>query len=135
MKNYLFFLARPLLLAALLLTSVTATASGGGGESAAPEAMTFTVNVGKTVEEMRILQVKIVLEYATPEAAHRFAEIKPKVQHHVILLLCGEEVSSLLSSEGKQSLQERIAEDLNKVLDETTKTGIQEVLFTDFIVQ
>ena len=71
----------------------------------------------------------------TPEAQTRFNEYKPKLQHHIILMLSDESPSELLTAKGKQELQERIASGLNKLLDEDTKTGITEVLFTDFIIQ
>lgn len=119
-----------------LAAAYPATASEHGGEgAAAPAPMTFLVNVGNSVDDMHVLQTRIVLEYASPEVGARFAAILPKIQHHIILLLCGESVTDLLSSKGKDSLQEKIADDLNKILDETRKTGIAEVLFTDFIVQ
>ncbi len=97
--------------------------------------MQFTVNVGKTVDEMRFLMVTIFLEYATPEAQTRFNEYRPKLQHQIILMLSDESPTELLTPKGKQELQERIANGLNQLLDETAKTGISEVLFTDFIIQ
>ena len=50
-------------------------------------------------------------------------------------MLSDESPTELLTPKGKQELQERIANGLNKLLDENAKTGISEVLFTDFIIQ
>ena len=138
-KSWLFFsrmrrLGLLFLLPLAFCPSVQAAEHGEGG-AGAPAPMQFTVNVGQTLEDLRILMVSIVLEYATPEVAQRFTAIKPKLQHRIILLLSGETPGNLLSSKGKQELQERIAKDLNSQLDEDAKTGITEVLFTDFIVQ
>ena len=119
----------------MLLCSPPLLAAEHGGGGGGPAPMQFTVNVGKTIEEMRFLMATIVLEYATPEAQTRFNEYKPKLQHHIILMLSDESPAELLTSKGKQELQERIASGLNKLLDEDTKTGISEVLFTDFIIQ
>lgn len=97
--------------------------------------MQFTVNIGDTGSAGKFLQVTMVLEFANPEAEHHLTERKPKVQHRIILLLSGENVASLRTLKGKQELQERIADDLNQLIDETVKTGVKEVLFTDFIIQ
>lgn len=127
---------RCLSLAALLFCSpLLIAAEHGGGGGGGPTPLQFTVNVGKTIEEMRFLMTTIVLEYATPEAQIHFNEYKPKLQHHIILMLSDESPNELLTAKGKQELQERIASGLNKLLGEDTKTGIAEVLFTDFVIQ
>lgn len=110
-------------------------ASEHGGEAAGPAPMQFVVNIGNSVATMSILQVAIVLEFATPEAEHRLARIKPKVQHRIILLLSGEDVASLQTTKGKLELQERIIKDMNSLIDETAETGVKEVFFTSFIIQ
>jgi flagellar FliL protein len=110
-------------------------AEHGGGGAAGPEPMAFVVNVGNSAETLRFLQIAMVLEYANPEVAVRVAEIKPKVQHQIILMLSSEEVANLQTVKGKQDLQARIAKDLNALVGETAETGIKEVLFTNFILQ
>lgn len=126
-------LARLLLLAALL-GAAPAFANEHGGPSG-PEPMKFTVNVGDQQAGMKFLQVEMVFEFADPEAGHKLAELKPKVQHRIILLLSSEPLASLQTTKGKISLAERIVEEVNHVLDETPKTGVKEVLFTNFIIQ
>lgn len=135
--NYaILAVVKQLLLTVLVLMSGSIYASDhGGGGASGPAPMQFTVNVGNTGATLRVLQVTMVLEFAKPEAGHRLAELKPKVQHRIILLLSGENVASLRTLQGKQELQERIAADLNELIDETTKTGVHEVLFTNFIIQ
>ena len=100
-----------------------------------PEPMLFTVNVGNSVETMKVLQVTIVPDFANPEAAHSLAEIKPKVQHRIILLLSSEEIASLQTVKGKQDLQGRLVKELNRLIDETVDTGVKDVFFTSFIIQ
>ena len=97
--------------------------------------MRFIVNVGKTPESMRFLQFEVALEYATAEAEARFSAFRPKLMHHIILLLGDAETSALLSEEGKHHLRGRIANSLNAVFNETVKTGVREVYFTDFLLQ
>ena len=110
-------------------------ANDHGGGAAGPEPMKFTVNVGDPKTENRYLQVEMVLEFATPEAGIQLAAIKPKALHRIILLLSGEQIASLQTTKGKMELMERIAEDLNHLMDATAKTGVKEVLFTNFIIQ
>ena len=43
--------------------------------------------------------------------------------------------TSLRRREGKHHLVGEIIERVNKVIDETEKTGVKEVLFTSFIIQ
>ena len=119
----------------LMTLPVFAAEHGGGGAAAGPEPMSFVVNIGKSAEALRFLQVAMVLEYATPEVAIRFTEIKPKLQHRIILMLSSEEIVNLQTVKGKQDLQARIAKDLNALVGETEETGIKEVFFTNFILQ
>jgi len=119
----------------LLMTLPVFAAEHGGGGAAGPEPMAFVVNVGNSAETLRFLQIAMVLEYASPEVAVRFTEIKPKLQHQIILMLSSEEVANLQTVKGKQNLQARIAKDLNTLVGETEETGIKEVLFTNFILQ
>lgn len=107
----------------------------GGGGAAGPAPMKFTVNVGNSLSQMRYLQLEIVLEFAKPEAGQHLATMMPKVQHRIILLLTSEEIANLQTTKGKLELQERIAGNLNELLEETPKTGVKEVLFTSFIIQ
>jgi flagellar protein FliL len=129
-------LAKRFILSLAVIVALPAfAAEHGGGGAAGPEPMAFVVNVGNSAETLRFLQIAMVLEYASPEAAVRVAEIKPKVQHQIILMLSSEEVANLQTVKGKQDLQARIAKDLNALVGETAETGITEVLFTNFILQ
>ena len=127
------------LLPALMLLSVLAVpqaqANDHGGGAAGPEPMKFTVNVGSANGFGKYLQLEMVFETAHPEAGMAIAAVKPKVQHQMILLLSGENADHLRTREGKRELMEKIIEVVNKVIDETEKTGVKEVLFTNFIIQ
>lgn len=124
-----------LVLAVFFLLAVPAgAAEHGGGGPAGPEPMQFTVNIGRSAAEMRVLQLTMVFEFADPEMAKHFAEFKPKIQHRMILLLSSEELAVLQTSKGKLELQEKIVGDVNKLLHATTKDGVKEVFFTSFII-
>ncbi len=130
------FVARHFLLAAaLFLVMLPSWAAEEKADAAAQKPMSFLVNVGRSPETMRFLQAGVVLEYATDQAAAHFTACRPRLMHHIILLLSDTEASTLLSIKGKQDLQERIASALNALFGATPKTGIRDVFFTDFIVQ
>ncbi len=112
-----------------------AAGDGAGEVAVKPKPMRFILNVGNTPESMRFLQAEVALEYATVEAEARFSAFRPKLMHHIILWLCDADTSTLLSEDGKRHLQGRIADGLNAVFNETVKTGVREVYFTDFLIQ
>jgi flagellar FliL protein len=112
-----------------------AQANDHGGGAAGPEPMRFTVNVGGAASGGKYLQIEMVFETAHPEAAQTIVTLKPRVQHALILLLTGEQPDHLRTREGKRELMEKIIEEVNKVIEETEKTGVKEVLFTSFIIQ
>jgi len=134
--NRLFsFLLKRSIPLVFLLGALPGLASEHGGAAAAPAPMQFIVNVGDSVATMRVLQITIALEFAHAEAAQLLAAIRPKVQHHIILLLSGEPIASLQTVKGKQELQGRLLSELNGLIDESSETGVKEVYFTNFIMQ
>ena len=125
-----------LLLAALLAVApLPSSASGAKTDDAVQKPMSFLVNIGHSPASMRLLQAGIVLDYANEAAAAHFGAVRPKVMHHILLLLCDNEADAVLSVKGKLDLQERIGASLNEVFGESRRTGVRDVFFTDFIVQ
>lgn len=111
----------------------SAYANEGGGP-VGPTPMKFVVNLGNPALDGHMLAIEMVLEGAA-EVAGAVNMYKPKVQHEIILLLSSEDANKLRTVEGKTSLGEKIKEVVNKVLKETEKTGVKEVLFTNFMIQ
>ena len=125
-----------LLLSAVLAgATLPSWASEAKTDDAAQKPMIFLVNIGHSLASMRMLQAGVVLEYANEAAAARFGAVRPKVMHHILLLLCDNEADAVLSVKGKLDLQERIGASLNEVFGESRRTGVRDVFFTDFIVQ
>lgn len=136
MKRSIFSLAKRCILIVFVVLALPAHANDHGGAGApAGEALQFIVNLGSESAEGKYLQLSIVFGFAKPEIAQRLASMKPKIQHRMILLLSSQDAASLLTIKGKLKLQEQIVEEVNGLLDETTKTGVKEVLFTNFIIQ
>lgn len=114
--------------AAFISLPLQAGDHGGGG---GPEPLVFLVNLGPTT----FLNFGLILETATPEAAHEVAAYRPKIQHEIILLLSEKDQAKLRTLAGKKELIEEIAETVNHVIHEDAKTGVKDVLFTNFIIQ
>jgi len=106
-------------------------ASDHGGGGGAPEPLVFTVNLGSN----SYLQLGLILEAASPEVGHELAIYKPKIQHEIILLLSGKDDAKLRTLPGKKELIEEIIATVNHVIHEDHKTGVSEVLFSNFIIQ
>ncbi len=121
--SFLFFLVLG------LVTPWAVQAGGGGGGG--PEPLKFTVNLGAT----KYLQVEMVLVGASPEVEHELVVLRPRIQHGVILMLSSAQPDRLFTREGKHELMAEIIEVANHVIHENEKTGVKEVLFTNFIIQ
>lgn len=122
----------PLLLLPLALPA-SAAEHGGGAGAAAP--LSFVVNLLSAGTNDRYAQIDFVLEAATPESELAIKHFMPKIKHQVILLLSGAKDDILRTRQGKSELADGIRQAVNKILDETEKTGVKEVLFTTFLIQ
>ena len=124
-----------LIFAAASLALASEHGGGEAGKAASFDPLLFTVNIGDATAFDRYLQVTIAFDAAGPEAIGKLAAIKPKIQHNIILMLCGESVDNLRTAKGKTDLQERIRKEVNELIEETPKNGVREVYFTNFIIQ
>lgn len=104
----------------------------------------FTVNLIPETGD-QYLQVVLALEL---EDAHSEADLKirmPKVRNNITLLLSGKKASELLPKEGKEKLAESLKEEINSVIEPSSKGKkgeavhaegpVKSVLFTSFIIQ
>ena len=104
----------------------------------------FTVNLIPETGD-QYLQVVLALEL---EDAHSEADLKirmPKVRNNITLLLSGKKASELLPKEGKEKLAESLKEEINSVIESSSKGKkgeavhaegpVKSVLFTSFIIQ
>ena len=117
-----------LLFGSIAPISLLASDHGGGG---APAPLVFTVNLGPN----SYLQIGLVLQAATPEASHELGIYQPKIQHEIILLLSGKDEALLRTLPGKKALIAEIMTSVNHVIHDDEKTGVNEVLFSNFIIQ
>jgi flagellar FliL protein len=120
---FFFFLA-----AAITPTSLLASDAGGGG---APAPLIFTVNLGPN----NYLQIGLILQAATPETSHELGVFQPRIKHEIILLLSGRDEALLRTLPGKKALIEEIIASVNHVIHSDEKSGVNEVLLSNFIIQ
>jgi len=104
----------------------------------------FTVNLIPETGD-QYLQVVLALELADAHAEPDLKVQMPKVRNNITLLLSGKKASELLPKEGKEKLAENLREEINAVIDPSTKKAngektaaegpVKSVLFTSFIIQ
>lgn len=123
------------LLGLLAMLVMAPSQASEGAAVAAPEPLKFVVNLGNPATGGQVISLELVLDGADPEINQSVRVYKPKLQHEILLLLSGETPDNLRTFAGKQDLASRIQELANKVLHETPKTGVKEVLFTKFLIQ
>jgi len=123
-----------ILLLLLGLNSFPAQASEHEGAAAAPAPLQFLVNLGKTGRGQSLLQVSMVLKPANPEFGQQLVAYKPQIQHTIIQLLCAASEESLRTEDGKTELAEGIKKAINSIFHVRNKSGVREVLFTQFMI-
>lgn len=113
------------------------------GEKEAPPAYialeAFTVNLIPETGD-QFLQLIISVELPDAGAADDLRTYMPKIRNNVMLLLSDKKASQLITKEGKELLAGELRDNMNAVLDPSTKGKkgegpIREVLFTSFIIQ
>jgi len=113
---------------------------------------TFTANLIHE-EGDRYLQVAISIKVSKPELEEQIKARNPEILHHVNMLLENQLPSHLATIKGKEQLASDIKDQIEEVLghrsstpainqakpatneQRQTRSGIEEVLFTSFIIQ
>ncbi len=109
---------------------------GGGGEHGAAAYMkldNLTVNLSGGKDHF--LAVSMELKLAEPEAQVHLTERLPEVKNLVLITLSAQTPDSLSSVDGKNALAQKLRDDLNALIDEDEETGVENVFFTQFIIQ
>lgn len=146
----------------LLLSPAPAPKRGGAAptEAAHPETPPKFIDLGQFTanlmreEEDRYLQIAISLKVTKPDLEDKIKETKPEILHRVNMLLQSKYPSELATFDGKELLAQQIKAQVEYVLGlrktapslsaeqgaapiepGTGKSGINEVLFTSFIIQ
>ncbi|MBS64171.1 flagellar basal body-associated protein FliL [Salinisphaera sp.] len=94
----------------------------------------FTANLSDP--RGRILYVRIAVKVDDSKAAEKLAEHMPEVRNRILMTIADTQADNLSSASGKQSLAESLQVAIAQPFyEDEDAIGVQEVLFTDFIVQ
>ncbi|MCX4028919.1 flagellar basal body-associated FliL family protein [Endozoicomonas sp. SM1973] len=84
----------------------------------------------------RFLQVNLTVMGRDLEALEGLKKHMPLIRNNLVLLIGGFEYHSLQTEEGKEKLRESLTKSIQAVLEkEIGKPGIEQVLFTNFVMQ
>jgi flagellar FliL protein len=126
----------------LALSAVPAWGAGGGREEAVAEGVqyidmkpSFVTNYGGT-GAIHFLKADIALRVGSGEAAKAVNHHMPQLRHALVMLLSRQEEATLSSLEGKEQLRQEALAAVQQVLEtEQGRSGVQDLLFTGFILQ
>lgn len=86
--------------------------------------------------EARLMQVGITVLAFDPAVPDILKKHMPMLRNNVNVLLAGQDAAALKKAEGKQALQAKLLEEVNKVIQQTApKSSAEQVFFTSFILQ
>ena len=84
----------------------------------------------------RYLQADITVMTRDPDIFTALQAHIPVVKNRLVMLLGGEVYEELQTDEGKELLRQKAMDALNEIMQqEVGKTGIEQVLFTNFVMQ
>lgn len=96
----------------------------------------FTVNLADDDYGSRLLYAGISLKVGGDETSEILTEHMPQVRSRLLMLFSGKQASELTTPDGKRRLSEEVVAVLTEPLTEPQPAlEIQDVLFTEFIVQ
>ena len=95
----------------------------------------FTVNF-PTRGRQRYLQVDVAVLTRAPEVFNALQTHLPLVKNRLIMLFGGEVYDELQTDEGKELLRQKALEVLQEIIkQEVGVNGVEEILFTSFVMQ
>ncbi|WP_101760505.1 flagellar basal body-associated FliL family protein [Oceanicoccus sp. KOV_DT_Chl] len=84
----------------------------------------------------RYLQVEVTVLTRDMDVFNAMQIHSPLIKNRLVMLLGGEVYQELQTAEGKELLRQKVLEAMQGIMEqELGKTGIEEVLFTNFVMQ
>ena len=84
----------------------------------------------------RLFQVALTLVTRDESAIGGFAQHLPAIRNKVVIQLSGQSFDELQSTEGREALRSALLQGIQGILEEETgKSGVESVLFTQFVMQ
>lgn len=86
--------------------------------------------------EARLMQVGLAILTYSPEVEAALKKHTPMLRNNINLLLAAQDAAVLKTPEGKQALQARVLEEVNKVIKlQLPNDSAEQVFFTSFVLQ
>lgn len=96
----------------------------------------FTVNLQSEHYEQRLLYVGLSLKVGDEETRQLLEQSMPQVRSRLLMLLSSQEAEALITPQGKATLSQDILALFEEPFsDPQPKLAVNDVLYTDFIVQ
>lgn len=95
----------------------------------------FTVNLQSDQFGPRLLYAGLTLEVPSEKVKATLTKNMPQVRNRLLVLLSGQEAEQIAQSEGKKILAKSIMDSLSAPYQGEETMPINDVLFTEFIVQ
>ena len=95
----------------------------------------FVVNFQQNGRQ-RYVQMSLTVLARQESAISALTTHMPQVRNNLVLLLSTQDFEILRSPEGKEELRTQLLDEMRKILlEETGEPGIEQVLFTNFVMQ
>jgi len=95
----------------------------------------FTVNLASDQFGPRLLYAGLTLEVPSDKVKATLTKNMPQVRNRLLVLLSGQQAENIAQSEGKKVLAKSIMDSLSAPYNGDEEIAINDVLFTEFIVQ
>ena len=84
----------------------------------------------------RFVQVSISVLTRKPEVVDALKKHMPLLRNNLVMALSAQDFEALRTPEGKEALRQTMLDQIQKVLtQETGEAGVEQVLFTNFVMQ
>ncbi len=84
----------------------------------------------------RYMQVDVTVMTRDPDVFNALQQHLPLIKNRLVMLMSGEVYEELQTHEGKELLRQKATEALQEVMqEELGKPGVEQVLFTNFVMQ
>ena len=143
----LFIIIAVLLVAASVGGTLFFLGGTGGNEAdevvedVTPEAIYYALNPKfKTNYDVngrpRLFQVAITLVTREQDVIKGLSQHAPTIKGKLVILLSGQKFDDLQTPEGRESLRQQCLDAVQQIMNtEIGKPGVEQVLFTDFVMQ
>lgn len=114
---------------------LSANSEGGGVSPYVPLDPAFVVNL-KDPNRIRFLQIKSQVKLNNAEESELLLHHMALIRHTLLMLFSEQDVKSIRTLEGKEALRQESLTALQAVLEEETgDTLVEQIYFTDFVIQ